>query len=81
MNNSPKRRWFQLSLTTLFVLTFGAAMFFAGYGLARRQAERELRRAREQAKVELVAEQEEAFAKSIEQAELSWKPRVLIKGP
>ena len=37
MNNAP-RRWCQVSLTTLFVLTFGVAMFFAGYGVAERKA-------------------------------------------
>jgi hypothetical protein len=34
MNQSKRRRWFQLTLTTPFVLTFGVAMFFAGYGVA-----------------------------------------------
>jgi hypothetical protein len=80
MSHSP-RRWYQVSLTTLFVLTFGVAMFFAGYGVAKRQAATELRRAREQAKAELQAEAEEAFAKAVEQAELSWPPRVLMKSP
>jgi hypothetical protein len=51
----PSRRWFQVSLTTLFVLTFGVAMFFAGWGVAQRRAERAIRQAREETEAALEA--------------------------
>jgi hypothetical protein len=44
--NKPRRRWFQVSLKTLFWLTLIIAAFFAGYGVAERRAEKELERAR-----------------------------------
>jgi hypothetical protein len=41
------RRWFQLSLKSLFGLTLLVATFFAGYSLATKQAEVRLRAERE----------------------------------
>jgi hypothetical protein len=49
MSEHASRRWFQLSLKSLFVLTLVVAAFFAGYALALRQAEAERRRAEEEA--------------------------------
>jgi hypothetical protein len=43
MTDHRSRRWFQVSLKSLFVLTLLVATFFAGYTLAMRQAEQERR--------------------------------------
>jgi hypothetical protein len=59
-HSPPRRRWFQLSLRTLFILTFGVAAFFAGYGVAERRAERALERARQEAEAALQAARQEA---------------------
>ena len=50
------RRWFQLRLTSLFLLALLVATFFAGYSLATRQAKAGKRReAQEAAKAYLKA--------------------------
>ena len=54
--SNHSRRWFQLSLTSLFLLTLLVATFFAGYSLATKQAERE----RRQAELEAQRQAEEA---------------------
>src|SRR5262245_55376966 len=63
------RRWFQLSLKSLFLLTLLVATFFAGYSLALRQAEAERRRAELEAQraIEEARLQAEAL-----QAQLHW---------
>src|SRR5438309_10237097 len=45
MTRRRSRRWCQLSLKSLFLLTLIVAAFFAGYSLATKQAEAERRRA------------------------------------
>ena len=45
MTARRSRRWFQLSLKSLFGLTLLVATFFAGYALATKRAEAEWRRA------------------------------------
>jgi hypothetical protein len=45
MTDFRSRRWFQLSLKSLFLLMLLAATFLAGYTLATKQAEAERRRA------------------------------------
>jgi hypothetical protein len=47
--NAPRRRWFQVSLKSLFLLTLLVATFFAGYTLATKQAEAARRRAEAEA--------------------------------
>jgi hypothetical protein len=47
MTERRARRWFQLSLKSLFLLTLVVAAFFAGYSLATRQAEGTVRAERE----------------------------------
>src|SRR5262245_3011084 len=42
---ASRRRWFQLSLKSLFLLTLLVATFFAGYSLRGKQDEAERRRA------------------------------------
>jgi hypothetical protein len=49
------RRWFQLSLKSLFLLTLLVATFFAGYSLATKQAEAERLRAEEEARLKAEA--------------------------
>jgi hypothetical protein len=39
MTQSPSRRWFQLSLKSLFLLVLLVATFFAGYAMSARLAE------------------------------------------
>jgi hypothetical protein len=66
MTQSPSRRWFQLSLKSLFLLVLLVATFFAGYAMSARlaeeaiQAERDARlRAQEAARqAELTRQQE-----------------------
>jgi cell division protein FtsL len=58
------RRWFQLSLKSLFLLTLVVAAFFAGYTLATKQAERQLRQAEQEAQSQI----EEARAQADEAA-------------
>ena len=48
--SAPRRRWFQLSLKSLFLLTLLVATFLAGYSLATKQAEAERQRAEAEAK-------------------------------
>jgi hypothetical protein len=43
MSDHRSRRWFQLSLRSLFLLTLVVAAFFAGYALSARHAEEALR--------------------------------------
>ena len=71
MTDRRPRRWFQLSLKSLFLLTLLVATFFAGYSLAmkqteqkRRQTELEARRQIEEARL-----QAEAAMKRAEEAE------------
>ena len=45
MTNHRSRRWFQLSLKSLFLLTLLVATFFAGYTLRVKQEEAERRQA------------------------------------
>ena len=45
MSERRSRRWFQVSLNSLFLLTLLVATFFAGYVLATKQAEAERGRA------------------------------------
>jgi hypothetical protein len=45
MTDHRSRRWFQLSLKSLFLLMLLVATFFAGYSLATKQAEAERKRA------------------------------------
>ena len=47
MTNHRSRRWFQLSLKSLFLLTLLVATFFAGYSLAMRHGEDTMRVERE----------------------------------
>src|SRR5262245_5684326 len=47
MRASSRRRWFQLSLRSLFSLTLVVAVFFAGYSLGERKAQREAQRSEE----------------------------------
>jgi hypothetical protein len=47
MSHSRARRWFQLSLKSLFLLTLLVATFFAGYSLATKQADAALQAERE----------------------------------
>ena len=39
VSRQPRRRWFQLSLRSIFLLTLIVASFFAGYHTAVRRAE------------------------------------------
>jgi len=55
---------FQLSLKSLFLLTLVVAAFFAGYTLATKQAERQLRQAEQEAQSQI----EEARAQADEAA-------------
>jgi hypothetical protein len=48
MSDSP-RRWFQVSLKMLFVLTLVVAAFFGGFRVAERRAEKAIREAQEAA--------------------------------
>jgi hypothetical protein len=59
VSQSP-RRWFQISLTTLFVLTFGVDMFFAGWAAAERRAQREADLARQEADAAIEAALQQA---------------------
>lgn len=56
MTAHRSRRWFQLSLKSLFLLVLLVATFFAGYTVATKQAERE----RRQAEMEAQRQAEEA---------------------
>lgn len=47
MTTHPSRRWFQVSLRSLFLLTLLVATFFAGYALRGKQDEAERRTADE----------------------------------
>jgi hypothetical protein len=49
----PNRRWFQISLKTLFVLMLVVAAYFAGLTTAQRLAEKELQKARDEAEANL----------------------------
>lgn len=68
MSNRPTRRWFQWSLRSLFLLMLVVAAFFAGYSLARKQAEAEIRRAAEEAR-EAAEEAREAQLQQARHAE------------
>ena len=67
---SPQRRWFQVSLKSLFLLTLLAATFFGGYALALKQTEKERRRVEEDAQrqVEEARLQAEAARKEADEA-------------
>jgi hypothetical protein len=64
------RRWFQLSLRSLFLLTLLVATFFAGYSLATKQAEQERHRAEAEAQrqIEESRLQAETATKQAEEA-------------
>ena len=47
MSARPRRRWFQLSLRSLFLLTLVVAVFCTGYSLGERKAQREAQRSEE----------------------------------
>ena len=55
MTDPRSRRWFQLSLKSLFLLMLLVATFFAGYSLAIRQADAERRRAEREAELKAAA--------------------------
>ena len=62
LTDHRSRRWFQLSLKSLFLLVLLVATFFAGYSLATKQAERQIRQAEEEAQRQV----EEARAQAAE---------------
>jgi hypothetical protein len=64
-NRQPRRRWFQLSLRSLFLLTLLVAAYFAGYRTAVRQAENAQAAERE---ARLQAEREAAARKAEQEA-------------
>ena len=49
MTDHRSRRWFQLTLTSLFLLTLVVAAFFGGYSLALKQGEAERHRVEREA--------------------------------
>ncbi len=66
--NIPRRRWFQLSLKSLFLLTLLVATFFAGYSLATKRAEEAVRAEQEARKsTEDAARRAEVEAKRLQQ--------------
>ena len=87
MTDSRSRRWFQLSLKSLFLLTLLVATFFAGYTLATKQAEAERRRAEAEAQQAAEAARLKAQAAEIEYATavarvfLSLKPQTAKRNP
>ena len=76
MTTRRPRRWFQLSLKSLFLLTLLVATFFAGYTSAMRQADQERRRVQEEAQrqVEEARLQAETARKEADEAvrSFSW---------
>jgi hypothetical protein len=71
MTEGRRRRWFQLSLRSLFLLTLVVAAFFAGYSLAMRRAEEAARAEREaRESAEQSARQAEAELERLRMAEL-----------
>jgi hypothetical protein len=70
MTAHRSRRWFQLSLKSLFLLTLLVATFFAGYAVATKQAETERRRAELEAQRAIEEARLQAEAQSL-QAQLA----------
>jgi predicted negative regulator of RcsB-dependent stress response len=75
MTKHHTRRWFQLSLKSLFLLVLLVATFFAGYTLATKQAEAERRRAEEEAQraIEEARGQAEAQAALLQAQNQPWR--------
>ena len=68
MSDHGSRRWFQLSLKSLFLLTLVVAAFFAGYSLAARRAEEAMRAEQKaRARAEETARQAEIEAQRLRQ--------------
>jgi hypothetical protein len=72
MSNPCSRRWFQLSLKSLFLLVLLAATFLGGYTLATKQAEAERRRAEIEAQRALEEARQEAEAQA---RQAQWEKR------
>lgn len=70
MTDHHSRRWFQLSLKSLFLLVLLVATFLAGYTLATKQAEAERRRAEMEAQRALEEARLQAEAQAL-QAQLT----------
>jgi hypothetical protein len=69
MTDHHSRRWFQLSLKSLFLLTLLVATFFAGYALRakqeaaeRQRAEAEAQRALDESRLKLAEERQQVEA-------------------
>src|SRR5262245_5433999 len=74
MTAHRSRRWFQLSLKSLFLLTLLVATFFAGYSLALRQAEAERRRAELEAQRAIEEARLQVEAKALQAQQLQPPP-------
>ena len=76
MNDHRRRRWFQLSLKSLFLVTLVVAVFFAGYSAALKRTEQERHRVEIEAQhqVEEARLQAEAARKEADEAvrSFSW---------
>jgi hypothetical protein len=67
MTDHRSRRWFQLSLKSLFLLTLVVAAFFGGYSLAQRRTEDAMRAEQKaRALAEEAARQAETEAKRLD---------------
>src|SRR5262245_49443892 len=74
MPHPRSRRWFQLSLKSLFLLTLLVATFLGGYMLATKQAEAESRRAELEAQRAIEAARLQAEAQSLQAQQLQPSP-------